>query len=51
MSEDKKQDRKDKENYEFYAYLDRMKFIRRWQLMRSPREEHIMEQSQSVAVH
>ena len=50
MSEDKKQDRKDKENYEFYAYLDRMKFIRRWQLMRSTRDENIMEHSQSVAV-
>ena len=26
----------------FYAYLDRMKFIRRWQLMRSTRDENIM---------
>lgn len=34
----------------FYAYLDRMKFIKRWQLMRSVREENIMEHSQSVAV-
>ncbi len=34
----------------FYAYLDRMKFIRRWQLMRSTRDENIMEHSQSVAV-
>lgn len=34
----------------FYAYLDRMKFIRRWQLMRSTREENIMEHSHSVAV-
>lgn len=33
----------------FYAYLDRMKFIKRWQLMRSTREENIMEHSQSVA--
>ncbi len=34
----------------FYAYLDRMKFIRRWQLMRSTRDENIMEHSHSVAV-
>ena len=35
---------------EFYAYLDRMKFIDRWQLMRSTREENIMEHSHQVAV-
>ena len=40
----------EKNVYEFYAYFDRMKFIRRWQLMRSTREENIMEHSQSVAV-
>ncbi len=34
----------------FYAYTDRMKFIKRWQLMRSVREENIMEHSQSVAM-
>lgn len=34
----------------FYAYMDRMKFIRRWQLMRSTRDENIMEHSHSVAV-
>lgn len=34
----------------FYAYMDRMKFIKRWQLMRSVREENIMEHSQSVAM-
>ena len=34
----------------FYAYLDRMKFINRWQLMRSTRVENIMEHSHSVAV-
>ena len=34
----------------FYAYLDRMKFIRRWQLMRSTRDENIMEHSHQVAV-
>ena len=36
--------------HDFYAYLDRMKYIKRWQLMRSVREENIMEHSQSVAV-
>lgn len=34
----------------FYAYLDRMKFIKRWQLMRSTREENIMEHSHQVAI-
>lgn len=34
----------------FYAYVDRMKFIKRWQLMRSTRDENIMEHSHSVAV-
>lgn len=34
----------------FYAYIDRMKFIKRWQLMRSVRDENIMEHSHSVAV-
>ena len=36
--------------YDFYAYIDRMKYIKRWQLMRSTRKENIMEHSQSVAV-
>ena len=36
--------------YDFYAYMDRMKYIRRWQLMRSQRDENIMEHSQSVAM-
>ena len=35
---------------DFYAYMDRMKYIKRWQLMRSVREENIMEHSQNVAV-
>lgn len=35
--------------YNFFAYLDRMKYIRRWQLMRSVRDENIMEHSQQVA--
>ena len=36
--------------YDFYALLDRMKYIRRWSLMRSSREENIMEHSQQVAL-
>ena len=36
--------------YDFYAYMDRMKNIKRWQLMRSQREENIMEHSQAVAL-
>lgn len=36
--------------YDFYAYFDRMKFIRRWQLMRTTREENIMEHSHAVAI-
>ena len=37
-------------SYNFYAYLDRMKYIKRWPLMRSEREENVMEHSQSVAL-
>ena len=36
--------------YDFYAYMDRMKYIKRWQLMRSTRDENIMEHSQSVSM-
>ena len=36
--------------YDFYAYMDRMKYIKRWQLMRSVREENIMEHSQHVTM-
>ncbi len=36
--------------HDFYAYMDRMKYIKRWQLMRSEREENIMEHSQSVTM-
>ena len=36
--------------YDFYAFLDRMKYIRRWSLMRSSREENVMEHSWQVAV-
>ena len=34
----------------FFAYLNRMKYIKRWSLMRSVKEENIMEHSQQVAV-
>ena len=36
--------------HDFYAYMDRMKYIKRWQLMRSTREENIMEHSFGVTV-
>ena len=36
--------------YDFYALMDRMKYIRRWQLMRSVRDENIMEHSMQTAV-
>ena len=36
--------------YDFYAYMDRMKYIKRWQLMRSMREENIMEHSHQVTM-
>ena len=34
----------------FFAFLNRMKYIKRWSLMRSIREENIMEHSQQVTV-
>ncbi len=37
-------------SYNFYAFMDRMKYIRRWSLMRSVRDENIMEHSQQVAM-
>ena len=36
--------------FKFFAYLNRMKYIKRWSLMRSIREENIMEHSQQVTV-
>ena len=36
--------------FKFFAYLNRMKYIKRWSLMRSVREENIMEHSQQVSV-
>ena len=45
------QEKKNKKNtFDFYAYLDRMKFIRRSPLMRCTRDENIMEHSQCVAL-
>lgn len=34
----------------FFAYVNRMKYIKRWQLMRTTAEENIMEHTQQVAV-
>lgn len=34
----------------FFAFINRMKYIKRWSLMRSVKEENIMEHSQQVAV-
>lgn len=53
MQEVKKEgenENEERKTYDFYAYLDRMKFIRRWQLMRCVRDENIMEHSESVAL-
>ncbi len=36
-------------DYDFFAYLARMKYIKRWALMRSNTEENIMEHSLQVA--
>lgn len=36
--------------YKFFAFLSRMKNIKRWSLMHSVREENIMEHSHQVAV-
>ena len=36
--------------YKFFAYLDRMKYIKRWSLMHSTTNENIMEHSHQVAV-
>lgn len=35
--------------YDFFAYLNRMKYIERWSLMRSTVKENIMEHSEQVA--
>ncbi len=36
--------------FKFFAFLNRMKYIKRWSLMRSVREENIMEHTQEVSV-
>ena len=36
--------------YKFFAFINRMKYIKRWSLMLSVREENIMEHSHQVAV-
>lgn len=42
--------RTEKKMIKFFAFLDRMKYIKRWSLMRSLREENIMEHTEQVAV-
>lgn len=37
-------------DYDFYAYLLRMKYIRRWALMRCTSDENIMEHSWEVSI-
>ena len=37
-------------NYDFFAYLNRMKYIKRWSLMRSTLEENVMEHTAQVTV-
>ncbi|MBR6751600.1 MAG: 5'-deoxynucleotidase [Clostridia bacterium] len=36
-------------SYNFFAYLNRMKYIERWSLMHSTKKENIMEHSEQVA--
>ena len=36
--------------FKFFAYLNRMKYIKRWSLMRSVCDENIQEHSQQVAI-
>lgn len=36
--------------YHFFAFMNRMKYIERWSLMRSIRKENIMEHSEQVAM-
>ena len=36
--------------FKFFAFINRMRYIKRWSLMRSVREENIMEHSHQVAV-
>ena len=36
--------------YKFFAFIDRMKYIKRWSLMRNVHEESIMEHTQQVSI-
>ena len=36
--------------YDFFAYLNRMKYIKRWALMYSINDENIMEHTEQVSV-
>ena len=38
------------EQYSFYAYLSRMRYIQRWSLMRNSSTENVQEHSHMVAV-
>ena len=40
----------EKKMSKFFAFLNRMKYIKRWSLMRSVREENIMEHSLEVSI-
>ena len=35
--------------YHFFAYISRLKYIKRWNLMRNTREENVQEHSHNVA--
>lgn len=37
-------------SYNFFAFMNRMKYIKRWSLMRSVQNENIMEHSEQVAM-
>ena len=36
--------------YDFFAYINRMKYIKRWALMRSTVEENVSEHTEQVSV-
>ena len=42
--------KKMKEQFDFYAYINRMKYIVRWGLMRNTNSENIQEHSLVVAI-
>ena len=37
-------------SFHFFAYMARMKYIKRWNLMRNTREENVQEHSHMVSV-